>query len=146
MKNPIKRIKTLIQRIIQLFSSNSQQLATPTSRPSSVPISTVSPRWEASGLVLVCSQCGKEQPASSHRTSRSSTASEDLQNWLKTRLKFEGLWGEFRVVSTSCLGVCPKARVVVVLDSNAGGGKSQCLIVNPQSDRELLYSYIKHKK
>jgi predicted metal-binding protein len=140
MKKLIRRIKTLIQRLIKQFSSNSQQPSTVISRPSVSSIPTVSPRWE-SGLVLVCSQCASEQSqASSHRTSRGSTASENLEIWLKSRLKSEGLWGEFRVVSTSCLGVCPKARIAVVL-----AGKSQCLIVDPHSDRELLYSHIKQK-
>ncbi|MBH8562209.1 (2Fe-2S) ferredoxin domain-containing protein [Nostoc sp. CENA67] len=143
MKKLKKYIKRLIKSIIQRFSDNSQQPSPLNSHPSSVTIPTVSSRW-GSGLVLVCSQCAKERsPSGSDQ--RGATASEDLQNWLKSRLKFEGLWGEFRVVSTSCLGVCPKGRVAVVLGNHAGGDNCQCLIVDPQSDRELLYSHIKHK-
>jgi hypothetical protein len=143
MKKLIQRIKALFQRILKKFSSNSQQHSSLSSRPSDTSIPTVSPRWE-SGLVLVCSQCANEMSNGSHRASRSSTASEDLQNWLKSRLKFEGLWGEFRVVSTSCLGACPRMGVAVVLVNEVGGDNGQCLIVDPQSDRELLYSRIKH--
>ncbi|MGJ5631880.1 hypothetical protein [Nostoc sp. CALU 1950] len=69
-----------------------------------------------------------------------------LSESLKSRLKFEGLWGEFRVVSTSCLGVCPCMGITVVIVSNGSHGNSPCLIVNPQSDRELLYSYIKQNQ
>ncbi|MEH2195793.1 MAG: (2Fe-2S) ferredoxin domain-containing protein [Nostoc sp.] len=140
MKKLIRRIKRLFQRIFKTFASNSQQTSPLIiSRPlhTSISIPSVSPRWE-SGLVLVCSQCANEQLGS--------TASEDLENWLKSRLKFEGLWGEFRVVSTSCLGVCPKSGITVVFVSNGSGGNSPCLIVNPHSDRELLYSYIKQNK
>ncbi|QSJ14450.1 (2Fe-2S) ferredoxin domain-containing protein [Nostoc sp. UHCC 0702] len=145
MKKLKKYIKRLIKGIIQRFSDNSQQPSPLSSRPSSAAIPTVSPRWE-SGLVLVCSQCTTERSLSgSHQPSRGATASEDLQNWLKSRLKSEGLWGEFRVVSTSCLGVCPKGRVAVVLGSHAGGDNRQSLIVDAQSDRELLYSRIKHQ-
>jgi hypothetical protein len=145
MKKLIQRIKTLLQRILKSFASNSRQRrqsppqTSPltNSRTLNTSIPSVSPRWE-SGLVLVCSQCTNERLGS--------TASEDLENWLKSRLKFEGLWGEFRVVSSSCLGVCPKAGITVVIVSNGSGGNSPCLIVNPQSHRELLYSYIKQNK
>ncbi|MGF1937425.1 MAG: (2Fe-2S) ferredoxin domain-containing protein [Nostoc sp. ChiQUE02] len=138
MKKLIQRIKRLLKRILKRSASNSQQPSPViNSRPLETSIPTVSPRWE-SGLVLVCSQCANEQSGS--------TASEDLENWLKSRLKFEGLWGEFRVVSTSCLGVCPRMGITVVLVSNRSGGNRPCLIVNPQSDRELLYSYIKQNQ
>ena len=146
MKKLIQRIKRLLQRIFKRFASNSQQTSPLiNSRPLETFIPNVSPRWE-SGLVLVCSQCANERSNSFHPTSKSSTASEDLENWLKSRLKFEGLWGEFRVVSTSCLGICPKSGITVVIVSNGSGGNSPCLIVNPQSDRELLYSRIKQNK
>lgn len=138
MNKLIQRIKALLQRILKRFSSNSKQPSPLiNSRPLDTSIKSVSPRWE-SGLVLVCSQCANEQSGS--------TASEELENWLKSRLKFEGLWGEFRVVSTSCLGVCPRMGITVVIVSNGSGGNSPCLIVNPQSDRELLYSRIKQNK
>jgi hypothetical protein len=138
MKKLIRRLNALLKRILKKYSSNSQQpLPLINTRPLDTSLPTVAVQWE-SGLVLVCSQCGNEQSGS--------TASADLENWLKSRLKFEGLWGEFRVVSTSCLGVCPKSGITVVVVSNATGGKSPCLIINPQSDRQLLYSYIKHNK
>ena len=138
MNKLIQRIKALLQRILKRFSSNSEQPSPLiNSRPLDTSIKSVSPRWE-SGLVLVCSQCANEQSGS--------TASEELENWLKSHLKFEGLWGEFRVVSTSCLGVCPRMGITVVIVSNGSADNSPCLIVNPQSDRELLYSRIKQNK
>ncbi|MEH2273983.1 MAG: (2Fe-2S) ferredoxin domain-containing protein [Nostoc sp.] len=138
MNKLIQRIKALLQRILKRFSSNSEQPSPLiNSRPLDTSIKSVSPRWE-SGLVLVCSQCANEQSGS--------TASEELENWLKSRLKFEGLWGEFRVVNTSCLGVCPRMGITVVIVNNGSVGNSPCLIVNPQSDRELLYSRIKQNK
>ncbi|MEH2289813.1 (2Fe-2S) ferredoxin domain-containing protein [Nostoc sp.] len=137
MKKLLQRIKALLKRILKKFTSNSQQPSPLINSRLETCIPTVYPRWK-SGLVLVCSQCANEQSGS--------TASEDLENWLKSRLKFEGLWGEFRVVSTSCLGVCPRMGITVVIVSNGNHGKSPCLIVNPQSDRELLYSYIKQNQ
>ncbi|MEH2081708.1 MAG: (2Fe-2S) ferredoxin domain-containing protein [Nostoc sp.] len=137
MNKLLQRIKALLQRILKKFSSNSLQPSPLINSRLETSIPTVSPRWE-SGLVLVCSQCANERSGS--------TASEDLENWLKSRLKFEGLWGEFRVVSTSCLGVCPRMGITVVIVCNGNHGNSPCLIVNPQSDRELLYSYIKQNQ
>ncbi|MBE9104144.1 (2Fe-2S) ferredoxin domain-containing protein [Nostoc cf. edaphicum LEGE 07299] len=137
MKKFLQRIKALLKRILKRSASNSQQPLPLINTRLETSIPTVSPRWE-SGLVLVCSQCANEQLGS--------TASEDLENWLKSRLKFEGLWGDFRVVSTSCLGVCPRMGITVVIVSNGSHGNSPCLIVNPRSDRELLYSYIKQNK
>ncbi|WP_414545788.1 hypothetical protein [Nostoc sp. CCY0012] len=134
MKKLIKCIKALIRNISQQLSSEPPSPVN--SRPSVIDLPSVSPQ---ASLVFVCSQCAPELPH------KGLTASEELQNWLKSRLKFDGLWGEFRVVSTSCLGVCPQRRVAVVLGSNAGGGKIRCLIIDPQSDRQLLYSRIKQK-
>jgi hypothetical protein len=148
MKKLIHHIKRLLKIIIKRFASNSQQTSPLiNSHPldTYISIPSVSPRWE-SGLVLVCSQCANERSNGFHAANRSSTASEDVENWLKSGLKFEGLWGEFRVVSTSCLGVCPKSGITVVVVSNRSGGNSPCLIVNSQSDREFLYLYIKHNK
>ncbi|MEH2175515.1 (2Fe-2S) ferredoxin domain-containing protein [Nostoc sp.] len=137
MKKFLQRIKALLKRILKRSASNSQQPSPLRNTRLETSIPTVSPRWE-SGLVLVCSQCANERLGS--------TASEDLENWLKSRLKFEGLWGDFRVVSTSCLGVCPRMGITVVIVGNGSHGNSPCLIVNPRSDRELLYSYIKQNK
>ncbi|MBD2254274.1 (2Fe-2S) ferredoxin domain-containing protein [Nostoc parmelioides] len=144
MKKLLKRILALLRQIFQQFSSTEQPSSPPSYHPPAIPIPpipTFVPQWH-NGLVLVCSQCTVEQfDGSSHRINKSTTASSELQNWLKSRLKFDGLWGKYRVVSTSCLGVCPQGGVVVVLRHDAVG--QQCFIVRPQGEREILYSYIK---
>jgi hypothetical protein len=147
MKKLLKRILALLRKIFQQFSSTEQPSSPPSYHPLETPIyplppiPTFVPQWQ-NGLVLVCSQCTVEQfCGSSHRVNRGTTASEELQNWLKSRLKFDGLWGKYRVVSTSCLGVCPQGGVVVVLCLDAVG--QQCFIVSTQGEREIFYSYIK---
>ncbi len=141
MKKPFKRLLALIRQIFRFFSSTEKPSTPPSYHPPVPPIPTFVPQWE-NGLVLVCSQCTVEEfSLRSHRINRGTTASEELQNWLKSRLKFDGLWGKYRVVSTSCLGVCQSERVVVVLHHDAVG--QQCFIVSPQGEREILYSYIK---
>lgn len=144
MKKLLKRLLALLRQFFQQFSSTQQPSSPPAYHPPTIPIPpipTFVPQWH-NGLVLVCSQCTVEQfDGSSHRINRSTTASSELQNWLKSRLKIDGLWGKYRVVSTSCLGVCPQGGVVVVLRLDAVG--QQCFIVAPQDEREILYSYIK---
>ncbi|MBD2347193.1 (2Fe-2S) ferredoxin domain-containing protein [Anabaena subtropica] len=144
MKKLLKKILALLRQIFHQFSSTQQRSYPPASHPPTIPIPpipTFVPQWH-NGLVLVCSQCTVEQfDGSSHRINRGTTASVELQNWLKSRLKFDGLWGKCRFVSTSCLGVCPQGGVVVVLHHNAVG--QQCFIVSKGGEREILYSYIK---
>jgi len=148
MKKLLKRILVLIRQIFQQFSFTDPPNSSPSYQPPEIsisiplpPIDTFIPQWH-NGLVLICSQCTVEQfSGSSHRINRGVTASEELENWLKLRLKSDGLWGKYRVVSTNCLGVCPQDRVVVVLNHDAIG--QQCLIVSPQDEREILYSYLK---
>jgi len=146
MKKLLKRILKLIKQIFQQFSDNEQPTVPSSNHPLKTPaitppIPTFIPRWQ-NGLVLVCSQCTAEQFSGNyHQVSSGTTASEELQKWLKSRLKFDGLWGKYRVVSTSCLGVCPKERVAVVFYHDAVG--QQCFIISGQSEREILYSYIK---
>lgn len=135
MNKLITCIKALIHNIFQQFSSELPYPAN--SRPSIIAIPSVTPQ---ANLVFVCSQCAPELPH------RGLTAAEELQNWLKTRLKFEKLSRKFRVVSTSCLGVCPNGRVAVVLGSDASSGKMRCLIIDPQGDREQLYFHIKQQQ
>ncbi|MBH8575796.1 hypothetical protein I8752_22895 [Nostocaceae cyanobacterium CENA369] len=146
MNKLLKRILKLIKQIFQQFSYNEQSTIPSSNRPLETPaiippIPTFAPQWQ-NGLILVCSQCTVEQFSDSyHRVSSSTTASEELQKWLKSRLKFDRLWGKYRVVSSSCLGVCLKERVAVVLYHDAVG--QQCFIISPQNECEILYSYIK---
>ncbi|MBE9210344.1 (2Fe-2S) ferredoxin domain-containing protein [Nostoc sp. LEGE 06077] len=147
MKKLLKRILKIIKRLFQQFLDNEQPslplqdrlLETPTPICS---IPTFVPQWQ-NGLILVCSQCTVEQFSGSyHKVSSGTTASEELQKWLKSRLKLDGLWGKYRVVSTSCLGVCPKESVAVVFYHDEVG--QQCFIISEHREREILYSYIKH--
>ncbi|MBD2472283.1 (2Fe-2S) ferredoxin domain-containing protein [Nostoc sp. FACHB-145] len=147
MKKLLKRIFKLIKQIFQQLSYNEQPTIPSSDRPLEIPaiippILTFTPQWQ-NGLILVCSQCAAEKFSDSYHQVRSgTTASEELQKWLKSQLKLDGLWGKYRVVSTSCLGVCPKESVAVVFYHNAVG--QQCFIISSHSEREILYSYIKH--
>ncbi|MBD2302854.1 (2Fe-2S) ferredoxin domain-containing protein [Nostoc sp. FACHB-190] len=147
MKKLLKRILKLIKQIFQQILDNEQPTVPSSNRPLKTPaitppIPTFASQW-GDALILVCSQCAAEKFSDSYHQVRSgTTASEELQKWLKSRLKLDGLWGKYRVVSTSCLGVCPKESVAVVLYHNTVG--QQCFIISSHSEREIFYSYIKH--
>ncbi|OJT21404.1 hypothetical protein BO221_26650 [Archangium sp. Cb G35] len=76
----------------------------------------VQPRWE--GLVFVCRKCMKRAGA------------EDVRSTLK-----EELGRGVRVVRSSCLKLCPKGRVTVVVGSGEG---MRCLLVDPEEDADSL--------
>ncbi|MBD2496712.1 hypothetical protein [Nostoc sp. FACHB-280] len=104
MKKLLKRIFKLIKQIFQQFSYNEQPTIPSSDRPLEIPaiippIPTFTPQWQ-NGLILVCSQCAAEKFSDSYHQVRSgTTASEELQKWLKSQLKLDGLWGKYRVVS-----------------------------------------------
>jgi hypothetical protein len=74
----------------------------------------IQPRWD--GLVLVCGKCMKRAGA------------KDLRSTLKDELG-KGV----RVVRGSCLKICPKNRVCVVV---GGGEGMRCFLVDPTEDTD----------
>lgn len=102
----------------------------------------VSPAWKRQGgLALVCEKClnvrfGEDFPehAGDERL--------HLRAWLKDRLKADGHWGAIRATGTTCLDVCAKGRVTVLLDPVGRGGEQKCLVLNPLEEREQLYELI----
>lgn len=90
------------------------------------------PKWQT--LVLVCTN---ERAPDAPKPSCGPQGGPELRDWLKARLKEEGLWGRVRVLSTGCLDVC-RSGVTVVLD----GGRER-LVVDPQTEREALMARIR---
>jgi hypothetical protein len=65
-----------------------------------------------------------------------------LREWLKERLKREGYWGTIRAVGSTCLDVCAKGQVTILIDPVGAGGEQQCLVFDPLEERELIYETI----
>lgn len=95
-----------------------------------------------SGLVLVCERCFKERIPEEDPDKAAEIGDFHLRDWLKTRLKQDGHWGKVRAVSTSCMDVCARRRVTVVLDPQIDGKTAQAFVVDPLADREALYELI----
>jgi hypothetical protein len=78
--------------------------------------------------------CANKRPEGAPKPSCGHHGAEDLRGWLKDQLKAEGLWGKkVRVLTVSCLDVCPSAGVVCSLD----GGKTLEL-ADAETERDEL--------
>jgi predicted metal-binding protein len=96
----------------------------------------VSPKWQRSGLVLVCERCSKERIPEEAPEVAARVGDFDLRGWLKGELKASGDWGRLRVVSSSCLDVCAKGCVTICFEPSEG--EAEVLVVDPLDDREAV--------
>jgi predicted metal-binding protein len=95
-----------------------------------------------SGLVLVCERCFKERIPEEDPDKAAQIGDFHLRDWLKKRLKDDGHWGKVRAISTSCMDVCARRRVTVVIDPKTEGKTAQAYVVDPVADKEALYNLI----
>jgi len=102
----------------------------------------IKPKWLNSGLVLVCERCYKERIPEEDPDKAAEIGDFDLRAWLKTRLKEDGHWGKVRAISTSCMDVCARRQVTVVIDKQTGTKATEAFVVDPVADRESLYRTI----
>lgn len=102
----------------------------------------ITPQWLKSGLVLVCERCFKERIPEEDPAIAAAIGDFNLRDWLKARLKEDGHWGGVRAISTSCMDVCARGRVTVVIDPQAGDGNAEPFVVDPLMDRDELYRAI----
>jgi len=101
----------------------------------------VKPKWN-SGLVLVCERCFKERIPDEDPEKAAEIGDFHLRDWLKARLKQDGHWGKVRAINTSCMDVCARRMVTVVIDPKSDGKDAQTFVVDPVADREDLYRVI----
>ena len=101
----------------------------------------VNPKWMKSGLVLVCERCFKERIPEEDPDKAAEIGDFNLRSWLKMRLKEDGHWGKVRAVSTSCMDVCARGMVTVVIDPQTER-EAEAFVIDPLTDRETLYATI----
>ena len=102
----------------------------------------IKPKWMNAGLVLVCERCYKERIPEEDPDKAAEIGDFRLRDWLKTRLKEDGHWGKVRAIGTSCMDVCARRRVTVVIDPQIDGKSSEAFVIDPVADRETLYTTI----
>ncbi len=90
--------------------------------------------------MLVCERCFKERIPEEDPDVAARIGDFHLRNWLKERLKAEGLWGAIRAVNTSCMDVCAHGRVTVCIEPHHG--EPAVFVVDPVNDREEVYRAI----
>lgn len=102
----------------------------------------ITPKWTQSGLVLVCERCFKERIPDEDPDKAAAIGDFNLRDWLKMRLKEDGYWGRIRAISTSCMDVCARRRVTVVIAPAGENAREQAFVVDPLADREELYRLV----
>ena len=87
-------------------------------------------------VVLVCNT---ERPEGSEKPSCGHHGAAELRGWLKREMKAEGIWGrKVRVLTTSCLDICPNAGVICSFD----GGES-LEHVDAETERDAVLERIR---
>lgn len=102
----------------------------------------INPKWKSAGLVLVCERCSKERIPEEDPQIAAAMGDFHLRDWLKRRLKEDGHWGKVRAINTSCMDVCARGRVTVLVDPQTDGQPAEAFVVDPIADRDELYRAI----
>jgi len=93
------------------------------------------PIWHEN-LVIVCEKCGKKISENSSTVN----PSHELKNWLKKEFVSRDLWGKNRVVTASCLDICPEGKVAVAFTSDRSDLETYAEVVDPIHEREKILS------
>ena len=86
-------------------------------------------------LVLACSKCRKKM-----KHSNASSPDLNLKKALKKRVKRDGRGLKLRIISVSCLKMCPKDGITVCTQEQLGNNR--CAIVRTAKDIDQLYRQI----
>ncbi|GAC1424244.1 MAG: hypothetical protein NVSMB5_18220 [Candidatus Velthaea sp.] len=106
------------------------------------PILEANPSWKRGGIAVVCEKCTAVRFPEDF-PEHAGDERLDIKRYLKDRLKSEGRWGPIRVVTSSCLDICARGGVTVLLDPlGSGPGNATTLVVDPLEGREALYDRI----
>jgi hypothetical protein len=83
--------------------------------------------------VVMCDHC---RAPGSIKPSCGNQDAEGLRTWLKGQLVAQGLWGRARVVTASCLDICPADGVALSLQGRLGDHSVR--VVDPNGDRQMI--------
>jgi predicted metal-binding protein len=94
--------------------------------------------WEET-VVMICSQCGAQ-----FSDSQSLESPARIKSELKTKAKSE-LGKKVRVITTSCLNICPVDKIAITVASTKEPGVFKAYAVDPRTSGEELYNKILKK-
>ncbi len=100
------------------------------------------PGWLRGGVAIVCEKCTQKRYVEDFPEAAGDERL-NVKGYLKDRLKAEGRWGPIRVVTSSCLDVCARGGVTVLLAGLEGTtAPARCIVADPLEGREALYDAV----
>lgn len=91
------------------------------------------PKWHRN-LVIVCEKCGKKLA----KDPSAPNPAHELKDWLKKQMLSRDLWGANRVVTSSCLDICPEGKVAVAFTSDRPDLETWAEVVDPVEERDRI--------
>lgn len=85
-------------------------------------------------MVSVCTKCHNGIDAKT--IEQDGNSGENLKNFLKARMRYEGHAGACRVINSSCLGLCPEGEQAILVQEHDKRGNM--LVCHPEADREEI--------
>jgi predicted metal-binding protein len=91
------------------------------------------PVWHQN-LVIVCEKCGKKLA----KGPDTPNPSHELKDWLKKQFLAKEMWGVNRVVTSSCLDICPEGKVAVAFTSDRPDLETWAEVIDPVGERDRI--------
>ena len=91
------------------------------------------PKWHEN-LVIVCEKCGKKLAAGPGAPN----PSVEMKDWLKKELRARDLSATNRVITSSCLDICPEGKVAVAFTSDRHDLEAWVEVVDPIHERDRI--------
>ena len=88
-------------------------------------------------IVMICSHCGDQ-----FKSSEGMNKVERIKSELKSCVKEKLAQGEVRVVTSSCLSVCPENKIAVVIFDPHQANNLRGLAIDPEITKEQLFDQI----
>lgn len=95
------------------------------------------------GALMICTKCGTRPVGAESRKTWTSEWAEQTKMAMKKEMKEKGLAKNLRVMTCSCLGLCPEnEQTVLLLEKTPDGERSQFLVFNPEDEPQALQHFV----
>lgn len=93
--------------------------------------------------IFICTKCQKSISARAADSAPSTDIAESIKGQYKTELNNMGLKGRVRVMTSSCLGVCPTGFQAITQISMTNPNESLSYVFNPFEETNQVLETIK---
>ncbi len=94
--------------------------------------------------ILICTKCQKSIPVTPDLNGEVPNFAESIKTRFKAEFNDLGYKGKVRVMTTSCLGVCPTGFQAVSLVSTNDLGKSLSYVFDPVAETDSILEQLKN--